>query len=97
MVQVWKDKRLVQMIIMIHYATAVVSTGRKDRKTNMEINKPYSVVQCNKFMKGRPVPQFSLTSEENCKMVEKIGTVSAKLCSLQCIFCVQDTKYKQKK
>ena len=29
-------------------------------------------------------------------MVEKTGTVSAKLCSLQCIFCVQDTKYKQK-
>ena len=30
----------------------VVSTGRKDRKTNMEIKKPYAVVQCNKFMKG---------------------------------------------
>jgi len=29
-------------------------------------------------------------------MVEKSGTVSAKLCSLQCIFFVQDTKYKQK-
>jgi len=37
---------------MIHDATAVVSTGRKDRKINMEINKPYSVVQCNKFMKS---------------------------------------------
>jgi hypothetical protein len=29
-------------------------------------------------------------------MVEKVGTVSAKLRALQCIFCVQDTKYKQK-
>ena len=29
-------------------------------------------------------------------MVEKSGTVSAKLCTLQCIFCVQDNKYKQK-
>jgi len=29
-------------------------------------------------------------------MVEKSGTVSAKMCSLQYIFCVQDTKYKQK-
>ena len=29
-------------------------------------------------------------------MVAKSGTVSAKLCSLQQIFCVQDTKYKQK-
>ena len=29
-------------------------------------------------------------------MVEKSGTVSAKLCALQCFFCVQGTKYKQK-
>jgi len=29
-------------------------------------------------------------------MVTKSGTVSAKLCIHQCIFCVQDTKYKQK-
>ena len=28
-------------------------------------------------------------------MIEKSGTVSAKLCALQSIFCVQDTKYKQ--
>ena len=26
-------------------------------------------------------------------MVEKSGTISAKLCSLQCIFCVQDTNF----
>ena len=39
MVQVWKHKRLVRMISTIHDAT-VVSTGRKDRKTNMEIKKP---------------------------------------------------------
>jgi len=51
MVQVWKDKRLVQMISTIHDAT-VISTGRKDRKTNMEIKKPYAVIQYNKFMKG---------------------------------------------
>ena len=30
-------------------------------------------------------------------MVEKGGTVTAKLCALQCIFCVQGTKYKQSK
>ena len=36
---------------MIHDAT-VVSTGRKDRKTNMEIKKPYAVAQNNKFIKG---------------------------------------------
>jgi len=51
MVQVWKDKRLVLMISKIHEAT-IVNTGRKDRKTNMVIKKPYSVVQYNKFMKG---------------------------------------------
>jgi len=38
-------------ISTIHDAT-VVRTGRKDRKTNMEIKKPYVVVQYNKFMKG---------------------------------------------
>ena len=31
-VQVWKDKRLVQMMSMIHEATTV-NTGREDRKT----------------------------------------------------------------
>jgi hypothetical protein len=38
MVQVWKDKRLVRMISTIHDAT-IVNTGRKDRKTKMEIKK----------------------------------------------------------
>jgi hypothetical protein len=31
------------MISMIHEAT-IVNTGQKDRKTNMEIKKPYAVV-----------------------------------------------------
>jgi len=30
----------------------IVNTGRKVRKTNMEIKKPYAVVQYSKFMKG---------------------------------------------
>jgi len=42
--------RLVRMISAMHDAT-VVNTGRKDRKTNMEIKKPYAVVQYNKFIK----------------------------------------------
>jgi biotin synthase-like enzyme len=29
-------------------------------------------------------------------MVEKVGIVSARLCTAQCIFCVQNTKRKQK-
>jgi hypothetical protein len=39
------------MISTIHDAT-IVNTGRKDRKTKMEIKKPYAIVQYNKFMKG---------------------------------------------
>jgi len=35
---------------MIHDAT-IVNKGRKDRKTNTEIKKPYAVVQYNKFIK----------------------------------------------
>jgi hypothetical protein len=83
---------------MIHDAT-IVNKGRKDRKTNMKIKKPFPAVQYNKFIKGvdRADQYLSFYSVlRNCKMVEKSGTVSAKLCSLQCIFCVQDTKYKQK-
>ena len=38
--------RLVQMISVIHEAT-IANTGRKDRKTNMEIKKPCAVVQYN--------------------------------------------------
>jgi len=39
------------MISTIHDATTV-NNGRKDRKTNMEVKKPYAVIQYNKFMKG---------------------------------------------
>jgi len=38
------------MISLIHYAT-IVNRGRKDRKTNMEIKKPYAVGQYNKLIK----------------------------------------------
>jgi hypothetical protein len=31
--------------------TTIVNTGRKDRKTNMEIKKPYAVFQNIKFVK----------------------------------------------
>jgi len=39
------------MISTVH-DTAIVSTGRKDRRTNIEIKKPYAVVQYNKLVKG---------------------------------------------
>jgi hypothetical protein len=51
MVQVWRDKRLVRMISMIHEVT-IINTGWKDSKTNIEIKKPYAVVQYSKFLKG---------------------------------------------
>jgi hypothetical protein len=38
------------MISMIH-VTTIVNKGRKDRKTNMEIKRPYAVFQNNKFIK----------------------------------------------
>jgi hypothetical protein len=38
------------MIRTIHDATTV-NRGRKERKTNMEIRKPYAIVQYNKFVK----------------------------------------------
>jgi len=38
------------MISTIHDAT-IVNTGRKDKK-NMEIKKPYAIVQYSEFMKG---------------------------------------------
>ena len=41
----------MRKIITIH-DTATVSIGRKDGKTNMEIKKPYTVVQYNKFVNG---------------------------------------------
>jgi len=57
---------------MIH-DTTIVNTGRKDRKTNMEIKKPCAVVQYNKFMKGIDrADQLLLSYEENCKMIEKV-------------------------
>jgi len=51
MVQVRKDIRLVRMTSTIHEAT-IVNTQQNDRKTNMEIKKPYALVQYNKFMNG---------------------------------------------
>ena len=63
----------------------------------MEIKKPYVVVQYSKFIKDVDRANQHLSSEENCKMVKKGGTLSAKPCALQRIFCVQDAKYKQSK
>jgi hypothetical protein len=36
----------------MNHEAIIVNTRRKDRKTNMELKKPYAVVQYNKFIKG---------------------------------------------
>jgi len=41
----------VQMIRTINDAT-IINKGRKERKTNTEIKKPYAVVQYSNFIKG---------------------------------------------
>jgi len=42
--------------------TTVVNTGRIDKTTNIEIKKPYTVAQYNKFYEGHrlgsTIPQF---------------------------------------
>jgi len=87
------------MISTIHDAT-VVNKGRKDRKTNMEIKKPYTVGQYNKFIKGvdRADQYLSFYSflRKTVKWSKKVVLYLLN-CSLQNIFCMQDTKYPQKK
>jgi len=74
------------MISMIHDAK-VVSTGWKDRKTNMEIKMPYALVQYNKFIKDvdRADQYLSYYSvlKKTVKWPKKGGTISAKLCAVQ--------------
>ena len=90
--------RLVRIISTIHDAT-IVNKGRKDRKTNMEIKKPYAVIQYNKFIKSvdradQYLIYYSVLKKTVKWSKKKDGTISAKLCALERIFCVQDTKYK---
>jgi hypothetical protein len=77
------------MISTIHDAT-IVNKGRKDRKTNVEIKKPYAVVQYNKFIKDVQRADQYLTYysvlKKNVKWSKKGGTISARLCVLQHIF-----------
>jgi len=98
MVQVWKDKRLVRMISTIHEAT-IVNTGLKDRKTNIEIKKPYAFVQYNKFMKGtdRAEQYLSFYSllRKTVKWLKKVVLYALNCALLNAFFCVQDTDYKQ--
>jgi len=68
LVQVWMDKTFANDKYDLWCNNC--KQRRKDRKTNMEIKKPYTVGQYNKFIiahrQGRLVPQLLLSSEENC-------------------------------
>jgi len=78
------------MVSTIHNAT-IVNKGRKDenKQGNKEALCCCPVQYIHKgHRQGRPVPPLLFSSEENRKMVEKSGTASAKVCSLQCIFFV---------
>jgi len=72
------------------YDVTIVNKGRKDRKINKEIKKPYAVVQYNIFIKDidRADQYLSYYSvlKKTVKRSIKGGTISAKLCALQCIF-----------
>jgi hypothetical protein len=88
------------MISTIHDAT-IVNRRRKEGKINMEIRKPYAVVQYNKFIKGVDMADQHLSYysvlKENCKMVKRRVVLYLLNCALQHVCCVQDTKYKQSK
>ena len=87
---------------MIHDAT-ITNTGRRDRKTNMEIKKPYAVVQYNKFIKDIDRADQYLSYYSVLKKTKKWSKKKkVVLYLLNCVlfnafFCVQDTKYKQSK
>jgi len=97
-----KGDIMVQVISTIHDAT-IVSTGRKDRKTNLEIKEPYSVVQYSKFMVSisRTDQYLSFYSflRKTVKWLKRVVFVSAKCCTLQCFFflCVYRTLNTNKK
>ena len=88
------------MLSMIHDAT-IVNTGRKDRKTIMEIKKPYAVVQYDNFMKGiyRAVQYLSYYSVlgKTVKLLKKVVFCLLKWSFFNAFFVYRTLKYKQLK
>jgi hypothetical protein len=78
----------------------IVNKGRKNRETNIDVKKPYAVVQYSKFMKvidrsGQYLSFYSVLR----KTVQwpKQAVLYLLNCALfNAFFCVQDTKYKRK-
>jgi hypothetical protein len=88
------------MISTIHNAT-IVNTGRKGRKTNLEIKKPYSVVQYSKFMEsmGRTDQYLRFYSflRKTVKWLKNVVLYLLSTALFSAFFlCVRNTKYKQK-
>jgi hypothetical protein len=95
MVQVWKDKRLVHTI----HDGIIVNTGRKERKTKMEIKNPCVIVQYNKFMKGvdRADQYLSYYSVlRKCVKLSKKVVLYMLSCALFIAFCVYRTPTNRK-
>jgi len=90
----------VRMIRMIHYAK-IINKGRKERKTNMEIKKPYAVVQYNNFIKGIDSADqylsYYLVLQKTVKWSKKVVLYLLNSVLFNAFFCLQDTKHKQSK
>jgi hypothetical protein len=65
--------------------TAVVAAGRRDRR-DLAIKKPQAFCQCIKFMKGIDRADKYLSYYSHLRKTVKWPTLSAELCTLQCIF-----------
>jgi len=61
------------------------SVGRKGR-TDQELNKPYAVLRCNKFMKGVDRADKYLNCFSDPRKTVKWPNVSAKMHILKCVF-----------
>jgi len=87
------------MVSRIHDATTV-NKGRKEWKTTAEIKKPYAADQYSQFIKDiewadQCLSYYSVLNK-TVKWSKRDSIVSAKLCAIQRIYFVQDTKYKLK-
>ena len=78
----------MRMIRMINDAT-IINKGRKERKTNTEIKKPYAVVQYNKFVNGLVRAEQYFSYYPVLRKTVKWPNVSAKRYTLQDILCTK--------
>jgi len=94
-VQMGTDKTLVHLMSTIH-DTTVVNTGKKDRRTDLEIQKPHAVFRYHKFMKGIDRADKYLSYYSVLPKTVKWPNVFAKWCTLQFIFVYKTLNTKKK-